>query len=154
MGQTKPVRSIRLPHTKMPCVNGHWVFLFITDVTHPLNNAVYSKDVEPPQGLVVIVTLKTYAGSFKLWTKIMDKNLLELYSDYLLSSFGATTATGLSALLEGAISRSRGFSRAPIMMLKRCGNKSSQWYAPCNRTMACSSLMIRLRKSRIRMRMT
>ena len=34
----------------------------------------------------------------------MDKNLLELYSDYLLSSFGATTATGLSALLEGAIS--------------------------------------------------
>ena len=35
---------------------------------------------------------------------MMDKNLLELYSDYLLSSFGATTATGLSALLEGAIS--------------------------------------------------
>ncbi len=34
----------------------------------------------------------------------MDKNLLELYSDYLLCSFGATTATGLSALLEGAIS--------------------------------------------------
>ena len=27
-----------------------------------------------------------------------------MYSDYLLSSFGATTATGLSALLEGAIS--------------------------------------------------
>ena len=34
----------------------------------------------------------------------MDKNLLELYSDYLLCSFGATTATGLSALVEGAIS--------------------------------------------------
>ncbi|MBT3603235.1 MAG: transposase [Candidatus Latescibacteria bacterium] len=34
----------------------------------------------------------------------MDKNILELYSDYLLSSFGATTATGLSALLEGSIS--------------------------------------------------
>ena len=34
----------------------------------------------------------------------MDKNLLELYSDYLLCSFGATTATGLSALLEGSIS--------------------------------------------------
>ena len=50
-----------------------WIKL-ITDVTHPLNNAVYSRDVEPPQGLVVIVTLKTYAGSFKLWTKIMDKN--------------------------------------------------------------------------------
>lgn len=34
----------------------------------------------------------------------MDKNLLDLYSDYLLSSFGPTTATGLSALLEGQIS--------------------------------------------------
>ena len=34
----------------------------------------------------------------------MDQNLLELYSDYLLCSFGATTATGLSALVEGAIS--------------------------------------------------
>lgn len=37
----------------------------------------------------------------------MDKDLFELYSDYLLSSFGATTATGLSALLEGAISHDR-----------------------------------------------
>ncbi len=30
--------------------------------------------------------------------------MLELYSDYLLSSFGATTATGLSALVDGAVS--------------------------------------------------
>lgn len=34
----------------------------------------------------------------------MTKELLDLYSDYLLSSFGATTATGLSRLLDGAIS--------------------------------------------------
>ena len=34
----------------------------------------------------------------------MDKQFLDLYSDYLLSSFGATTATGLSALVEGAVS--------------------------------------------------
>ena len=34
----------------------------------------------------------------------MDKHLLELYSDSLLSSFGATTATGLSALVDGAVS--------------------------------------------------
>ncbi|TAA74127.1 MAG: hypothetical protein CDV28_1381, partial [Candidatus Electronema aureum] len=27
------------------------------------------------------------------------KNLLDLYSEYLISSFGQTTATGLSALL-------------------------------------------------------
>lgn len=37
----------------------------------------------------------------------MDKNLLELYSDYLLSSFGQTTATGLSSLVDGTISHDR-----------------------------------------------
>ena len=34
----------------------------------------------------------------------MNRDLIDLYSDYLLSSFGATTATGLSDLLEGALS--------------------------------------------------
>jgi hypothetical protein len=34
----------------------------------------------------------------------MNKELLDLYTDYLLSSFGPTTATGLSKLMEGAIS--------------------------------------------------
>ncbi len=34
----------------------------------------------------------------------MNKKLLDLYTDYLLSSFGQTTATGLSKLMEGAIS--------------------------------------------------
>ena len=37
----------------------------------------------------------------------MNKELLELYSDYLLSSFGATTATGLSAVLKGEVSHDR-----------------------------------------------
>jgi hypothetical protein len=32
---------------------------------------------------------------------------LELYTDYLLSSFGATTATGLSAMVQGDISHDR-----------------------------------------------
>lgn len=32
------------------------------------------------------------------------RDLLDLYSDYLISSFGATTATGLSNLLEGDLS--------------------------------------------------
>lgn len=36
-----------------------------------------------------------------------DKELLDLYSDYLISSFGQTTATGLSALLDGQISHDR-----------------------------------------------
>src|SRR6185312_10084437 len=34
----------------------------------------------------------------------MDKALLDLYTDYLISSFRSTTATGLSVLLEGAVS--------------------------------------------------
>ncbi len=34
----------------------------------------------------------------------MKNDLLDLYSDYLISSFGPTTATGLSALLGGAVS--------------------------------------------------
>jgi hypothetical protein len=33
-----------------------------------------------------------------------QQELLDLYSDYLISSFGATTATGLSKLLEGDLS--------------------------------------------------
>jgi hypothetical protein len=35
---------------------------------------------------------------------LMTDTMLDLYSDYLLSSFGATTATGLSRLLSGAVS--------------------------------------------------
>lgn len=36
-----------------------------------------------------------------------NKDLLDLYSDYLISSFGQTTATGLSALLGGTVSHDR-----------------------------------------------
>lgn len=36
-----------------------------------------------------------------------DKALLDIYSDYLISAFGLTTATGLSSLLEGQISHDR-----------------------------------------------
>jgi DDE superfamily endonuclease len=36
-----------------------------------------------------------------------NKELLDLYTDYLISSFGLTTGTGLSALLEGAVSHDR-----------------------------------------------
>ena len=34
----------------------------------------------------------------------MNKAIFDLYSDYLLSSFGQVTATGLSKLLEGDLS--------------------------------------------------
>jgi hypothetical protein len=36
-----------------------------------------------------------------------DKELLDIYTDYLISSFGLTTGTGLSLLLDGAISHDR-----------------------------------------------
>ena len=34
----------------------------------------------------------------------MKNDLLDLYSDYLIASFGATAATGLAALLNGDVS--------------------------------------------------
>ena len=34
----------------------------------------------------------------------MKNKELDLYTDYLLSTFGAATATGLSAMLDGAVS--------------------------------------------------
>lgn len=37
----------------------------------------------------------------------MKKHELDLYTDYLISRFGATTATGLSALLDGEISHDK-----------------------------------------------
>jgi hypothetical protein len=37
----------------------------------------------------------------------MKKADMELYTDYLLSTFGATTATGLSAMVEGEVSHDR-----------------------------------------------
>src|SRR5687767_6455883 len=36
-----------------------------------------------------------------------ENELLDIYTDYLISSFGLTTATGLSQLLDGAISHDR-----------------------------------------------
>jgi hypothetical protein len=36
-----------------------------------------------------------------------DKELLDVYTDYLISSFGQTTGTGLSALLGGSVSHDR-----------------------------------------------
>lgn len=37
----------------------------------------------------------------------MNTQLLDLYSDYLLSSFGPTTATGLSSLVDGEVSHDK-----------------------------------------------
>src|SRR5216684_3068191 len=37
----------------------------------------------------------------------MDKQLLDIYSDYLISSFGLTTTTGLSAMIDSVISHDK-----------------------------------------------
>ena len=34
----------------------------------------------------------------------MGKNLIDLYTDYLIISFSSTTATGLSSLVDGSLS--------------------------------------------------
>jgi hypothetical protein len=55
----------------------------------------------------------------------MDKQLLDLYTDYLLASFGATTATGLARLMDGTISHDqitrflakRSFTSADLWLL-------------------------------------
>lgn len=41
----------------------------------------------------------------------MDRKFLDLYSDYLISSFGKITATGLSELLDGELSHNQITSR-------------------------------------------
>ncbi|MFN6383155.1 MAG: IS701 family transposase, partial [Pseudanabaena sp.] len=41
----------------------------------------------------------------------MDRKFLDLYSDYLISSFGKVTATGLSELLDGELSHDQITSR-------------------------------------------
>ena len=40
----------------------------------------------------------------------MGKVDLELYTDYLLSTSGATTATGLSAMVDGEVSHDPDFA--------------------------------------------
>jgi hypothetical protein len=45
-----------------------------------------------------------YENRYAIW---MKKAELELYTDYLISTFGAATATGLSAMVEGEVSHDR-----------------------------------------------
>ncbi len=40
-------------------------------------------------------------------SRMTDNELLDIYSDYLISAFGLTTATGLSTVLDGQISHDR-----------------------------------------------
>ncbi|MCA1837793.1 MAG: hypothetical protein LC674_03235, partial [Actinobacteria bacterium] len=57
------------------------------------------------------LTQKARQGrAYSCWSRvesIMNRDLLELYSDYLLSAFSYTTPTGLSAMTNGAISHEK-----------------------------------------------
>jgi hypothetical protein len=54
----------------------------------------------------------------------VDRQFLDLYSDYLISSFGKVTATGLSALLNGEMSHDQITSR-----LRQCtGGSPALWH--------------------------
>ena len=54
-----------------------------------------------------------------------DYKLLDLYSDYLIASFGAVTSTGLSRLLDEAVSHDR-ISR---MLSRRTFTQADYWRA-------------------------
>ncbi|OIP55647.1 MAG: hypothetical protein AUK34_12615 [Ignavibacteria bacterium CG2_30_36_16] len=58
----------------------------------------------------------------------MNKEMLETYSDYLLSSFSYTTATGLSMLVEGEISHDKitRFLRSEIVELEKRSSSLSK----------------------------
>jgi hypothetical protein len=53
--------------------------------------------------LITDVTQSASTDFLSPHSKIMNK-LLDIYTDYLISSFSQTTATGLSRLLDGEIS--------------------------------------------------
>jgi hypothetical protein len=53
----------------------------------------------------------------------MNRQILDLYSDYLLSSFGQTTATGLSKLMDGEISHDQ-----ITRMLSNSAMDSKTWW--------------------------
>ena len=58
--------------------------------------------------LITDVTQKNFFMKFIYCTiHRMNKQLLDLYSDYLISSFNQTTATGLSKLLDGSVSHDK-----------------------------------------------
>lgn len=52
-----------------------------------------------------------------------DHELLDLYTDYLISSFGATTGTGLAALLGGAV----GHDRIQRLLARRDFTSADLW---------------------------
>ena len=55
-----------------------------------------------------LLTLRTgVAHSCAPLKTMTDDEILDLYSDYLISSFGQTTATGLSTLLDGQVRHDR-----------------------------------------------
>jgi len=89
----------------------------------------------------------------------MDKSLLDLYADYLISSFGPTTATGLSRLLQAHLSHdkiTRFLSEKPYtsanlwQIVSLCDYfVSSRLCARCKTRMRCWSWTIASSTSRI-----
>ncbi|NJL59886.1 MAG: IS701 family transposase, partial [Desulfobacteraceae bacterium] len=53
----------------------------------------------------------------------MNDNLSDLYIDYLISSFGATTATGLSSSVGGSISH----DKIPRMLSRKPRTSADLW---------------------------
>ncbi len=54
-----------------------------------------------------------------------DYELLDFYTDYLVSAFGAVTSTGLSQMLDSAVS----YDRISCMLGKRKFTQQDYWKA-------------------------
>jgi len=53
---------------------------------------------------VEILLLKSFLNNSSSKRVIMGNNLSDLYTDYLISSFSKTTATGLSSIVDACLS--------------------------------------------------
>ncbi len=86
----------------------------------------------------------------------MNAEHFDLYTDYLLSSFGPTTATGLSALLDERLSHDQvtRLVASPPKTALTCGRSSNLWCVPSSLRRRLSALMTASARSPTPMRTT
>src|ERR1039457_5265002 len=61
----------------------------------------------PAEKMLLLLVQRVRASTLTLYASRMKSADLDLYTDYLLSTFGSATATGLSAMVEGEVSHDR-----------------------------------------------
>jgi len=61
------------------------------------------------------------------YTKMNKNDIFDLYTDYLITSFSATTATGLSSMLDGSVSH----DQVSRFLSKQDFTSEDLWMALC-----------------------